>query len=142
MSIRLNAYIVLDGRCREAIEFYTKALGATPVGPVITFGDMPADPNTPIPDEVKSRVGHAHLKVGDSDLMFSDTFPGMPHQVGDQVNIMIMSTDKAESARIFEALAEGGRVTMPLQETFWSPAYGSVVDRFGIPFQISTEPGR
>lgn len=71
--------------------------------------------------------------------MFSDTFPGQPVQSSNQVQICIM-TDKAEQAkRIYEALREDGQVVMPLQETFWSPAYGIVADKFGVNWNISTE---
>lgn len=138
MAVRMNPYLVMDGNAREAIAFYEKALDAKVMG-VQTFGEMPADPNHPMPDGVKDRILHALLKVGETDLMFSDTFPGMPYQTGNHVNIAIV-TDAADNSRqIFDALAEGGRVTMPMQETFWSPAYGQVTDKFGVVWQITTE---
>jgi PhnB protein len=71
--------------------------------------------------------------------MLSDTFPGQPVQSSNQVQICIM-TDAAEHAKqIYEALREGGKVVMPLQETFWSPAYGIVADKYGVNWNISTE---
>lgn len=138
MSLRLTPYVVLDGETREAIAFYEKALDAKVVF-VQTFADMPANPDFPLPDEAKDRVAHASLKVGDSDLMFSDSFPGQSIPKGDQVTICIVSDDVEKSKRIFDALQDGGQVHMPLQETHFSPAYGNVKDKYGITFQIFTE---
>ncbi|MGE5589402.1 MAG: VOC family protein [Bacillota bacterium] len=138
MATRLNPYLVLDGNAREAVAFYQKALEAQLIG-IQAFGDMPPNPDQPLPPGVSDRVMHAQLKVGDTDLMFSDTFPGMPYQVGSNVTIAIITDDAATARRYFEALADGGRVDMPIQETHWSPAYGQLVDRYGVVWQISTE---
>lgn len=137
MSIRLNPYLTFDGNTKEAVYFYEKALGGSLVS-LMTFGEMPADPNYPVAEEMKDRVMHAHLKVGDSELMFSDTFPGMPYQPGgDSVQIAIHPKDESNAREIFAALEDGGQVVMPLQKTDWSPCYGIVKDKFGITFQVS-----
>ncbi len=138
MAVRMNPYLILNGNGREAIAFYEKALGAQVLG-VMTFGEMPPNPDHPTPDEVKDRIMHAHLKVGESDLMLSDTMPGMEHQAGNHLNISVVTDDADQSRRIFDALAEDGQVTMPMQQTFWSPAYGQVTDRFGVPWQVMTQ---
>lgn len=138
MAVRMNPYLVLDGNAREAIAFYEQALRAQVVG-VQTFGEMPPDPNHPIPDGVKDRILHAMLKVGETDLMFSDTFPGMPYQTGNHVTIAIVTDNVTTSKELFDALAEGGQVSMPMQETFWSPAYGQLTDKFGVGWQVTTE---
>lgn len=138
MTVCLNPYLVMNGNAREAIAFYQKALDARVLG-VQTFGEMPGDPNRPLPEGAHDRVLHARLKVGETDLMLSDTFPGMPYQTGNHVTIALTTDDAEKSRRIFEALAEGGRVQMPLQKTFWSPAYGQVMDRFAVVWQINTE---
>ncbi|WP_226000182.1 VOC family protein [Paenibacillus sp. BJ-4] len=138
MSKRLIPYITMNGNAKEAIEFYEKALDAQLLF-IQTFGDMPENPDFPIPEEIKERVGHATLKVGETELMFSDTFPGSPFSSGNQVSICI-TTDSVEQARkMFDALQQGGQVGMPLQETHFSPAYGNVTDKFGVTFQIFTE---
>ncbi|HYG60001.1 MAG TPA: VOC family protein [Symbiobacteriaceae bacterium] len=138
MTMRLNPYLVLNGNAKEAIGFYEKALDAKVMG-VMTFGEAPPDPNFTMPDEVKDRVMHAMMKVGETDLMFSDTFPGQPFQTGNQVMVTIVTDDVEQAKKAFDALAEGGRVDMPLQATFWSPAYGSLTDKFGVAWQISAE---
>ncbi|MBO8163329.1 MAG: VOC family protein [Brevibacillus sp.] len=138
MTLRLTPYFMMDGNAKEAIQFYEKVLDAKVLF-YQTFGEMPENPDFPLPAEARDRVSHAMLKVGESDLMFSDTFPGQPHQSGSQVTICISTNDKEKSKQIFEALQQDGQVNMPLQETFFSPAYGIVTDKFGVTFQIYTE---
>lgn len=138
MTVRLNPYLVMNGNAREAIAFYEKALDAK-VGPIMTFGEGPSDPNYQMPEAAKNLVMHAMMKVGETDLMFSDTFPGTPYQTGNHVTIALVSTDADKSRQIFEALSAGGKVDMPMQQTFWSPAYGQVTDKFGVTWQVTTE---
>lgn len=71
-------------------------------------------------------------------MMLSDTFPGMPYNLGNQVSIAIHIDTVEEAQNVFEKLSEGGKVTMPLQETFWSPSYGQVTDKYGVEWQVST----
>ncbi|PGY09322.1 VOC family protein [Bacillus sp. AFS031507] len=139
MSISLNPYLFFDGNTREAVHFYEKALGGKVMG-IMTYGDMPADPNHPLTDDMKDRVMHAHLKVGDADLMFSDTFAGMSYQPGDTIQIAIHPKEEARAREIFAALEDGGQVIMPLQKTDWSPLYGQVKDKFGVTFNVNV-PG-
>ncbi|MUK88609.1 VOC family protein [Ornithinibacillus sp. L9] len=105
---------------------------------VQTFADMPENPEMPLPDEAKERVLNAHLKVGNTNLMISDTLPGQPYQLGSQTTIAIMIDNIEKTKEVFNKLAESGKVQMPLQETFWSPSYGQVTDKFGIEWQVST----
>lgn len=139
MSMSLNPYLIFDGNTREAVHFYEKVLGGEVIG-IMTFGDMPADPNFPLTDDMKDRVMHAQLKIGDTDLMFSDTFEGMPYEPGNTIQIAIHPKDEARAKEVFAALANGGQVLMPLQKTDWSPLYGQVKDKFGITFQVNV-PG-
>ncbi|MDN4084892.1 VOC family protein [Paenibacillus polymyxa] len=138
MSKRLIPYITMDGDAKEAIEFYEKALDAQLLF-IQTFGEMPENPDFPIPAEVKERVGHATLKVGETELMFSDTFPGSPFSSGNQVSICITTDSVEQAQKMFDALQQGGQVGMPLQATHFSPAYGNVTDKFGVTFQMFTE---
>jgi PhnB protein len=138
MTVRLIPYLVMNGNAKEAIQFYQKALDAQVLFSQ-SFGEMPENPEYPLPAEAKDLVSHATIKVGETEIMFSDTFPGQPHHIGNQVTICISTNDADQAHRIFEALQEGGQVTMPLQETFFSPAYGNLTDKFGVSFQIFTE---
>lgn len=131
-------YLVTNGNGQDAVKFYQQALGAEVLS-LQTFGEMPPNPEYPLPEEAKNRVLNAQLKIGNARLMLSDTFPGRPYQLGSQVSIAMMVDDAFETKKIFERLQEGGKVTMPIQETFWSPAYGQVTDKFGVEWQVSTE---
>ncbi|WP_209124762.1 VOC family protein [Alkalihalobacillus sp. BA299] len=137
MILGINPYLIFDGTGQEAVKFYEKALDAK-VNFFQTFGEMPENPEYSIPAGAKDRVMHAHLKIGNTDLMISDTFPGQPLQIGSQVQVSITTNCVEKSQGIFKQLEDGGQVGMPLQETFWSPAYGSVTDKFGITWQVST----
>ncbi|WP_066306582.1 VOC family protein [Bacillus sp. FJAT-29814] len=138
MAVKLIPYLVMNGNAREAVQFYEKALDAQVLF-MQSFGEMPENPEFPLPADAKDRVSHASIKVGESEIMFSDTFPGQPHQTGTQVIICISTNDAEQARRMFEALSDGGQVEMPIQETFFSPAYGTVTDKFGVTFQVFTE---
>ncbi|TDL92344.1 VOC family protein [Vibrio vulnificus] len=138
MTMRLSPYLMMNGNAKEAIQFYEQALDAKVLFNQ-SFGEMPENPEFSLPEEAKNLVAHAMLRVGETDLMFSDTFPGQPSHSGDQVTICISINDIEKSKRIFETLSQGGEVTMPLQEAFFSPAYGIVTDKFGVTFQVYTE---
>lgn len=138
MAMQATPYLMMDGNAKEAIRFYEKALEAKVLF-LQTFGEMPEKPEFPLPDEAKERVSHATIQVGESTIMFSDIFPGQHFQSGNQVTICLSTNDKEQSKKILEALQQGGQVEMPMQETFFSPAYGIVTDKFGVTFQIFTE---
>ncbi|HEX6988898.1 MAG TPA: VOC family protein [Bacillota bacterium] len=139
MIVSIYPYILLNGQGQEAIGFYKEALDAEVVQ-VLTFGDMPPHPDQPpMSDEVKKRILNAHLKVGGSDLMLSDTFPGQPYRQGSQVSIALIVSSVEKAREVVDKLQVGGEVNFPLQETFWSPAYGQVTDRFGVQWQVSTQ---
>jgi PhnB protein len=107
-----------------------------------SFGESPDNPEFPLPEEAKDRIMHATIKIGESELMFSDTFPGQPHSEGSQVTLCITTNDPEKSEKLFNGLKEDGEVTMPMQKTFFSPLYGCVVDKFGVTFQIYTGEGK
>lgn len=139
MAISLNVYLVTDGNGREAVEFYKEVFNAEVLA-IQTFGDGPSSPDHPIPPEAKDRIMHASLQIGGSVLMLSDTFPGMEHTIGNHITVTVNTDTADEATSIFNKLEVGGEVKMPIQETFWSPAYGSVTDKYGVQFQISCTP--
>lgn len=136
----IEVYINFNGNCREAVEFYAQALKTEP--PVMmTFGDAPPNPEHPIPEEAKSLIMHARLNIAGSRVMFSDVFPGMSFVQGNNISIAYLSNDIDEVKSAFHNMKEGGRVSMELQETFWSKCYGIVVDKFGIEWQFNYDNG-
>lgn len=136
MIHEISPYLVTNGNGQEAVKFYQDALNAELIS-FQTFGETPMDGH-PVPEEAKDHVLHAHLKIGNSALMISDNFPGGPYQVGDHLSIAIMISGAENTKEIFSKLEQGGKVVMPLQETFWSPLYGQVQDKFGVLWQVST----
>jgi len=133
--VKLNNYILFDGRCKEAFELYEQCLGGKIVM-MMTHGESPmAEQVSP---EWRDKVMHVRLEVGDQALMGSDAPPGhFEKPQGFSVSISI--TDPAEAERIFNTLAEGGTVNMPFQQTFWAQGFGMLVDRFGIPWMVNCE---
>ena len=133
--MQLNSYLYFDGQCEDAFNFYAKCLGAK-IEAMITHEGTPAE--NQVPAEWRRKIMHARLVVGDQVLMASDAPPGHFHKPqGFSVNIGVNDIAKAES--IFHALADQGRVTMPIAETFWAARFGMLVDRFGTPWMINCE---
>jgi PhnB protein len=131
--MKLNTYLVFDGRCKEAFEFYAGVLGAK-IESMLTHRGTPAEGM--VAPEWADKIMHARLSVGSSLLMGSDAPPDRyktPHAFS--VNIGI--DEVADAERIFHALSEGGKVGMPIQQTFWATRFGMVTDRFGIPWMIN-----
>ncbi|QGH35521.1 VOC family protein [Gracilibacillus salitolerans] len=137
MIKNMHVYLVTNGDGQEAIKFYQSAIDAELLS-LQTFADLPNRAEMGIAEDEKDRVLNAHLRVGQTDFMLSDTMPGQSYQLGDQVTVAIISSDIASTERIFGNLAQDGKVVMPLQEVFWSPSYGQVTDKFGVTWQIST----
>ena len=130
----LQPYLFFNGRCEEAIEFYRRAIGAD-LGMMIRFSEAPdAPPPGMIPPGWENKVMHSELRVGDAVLMASDGCGSGPAFGGFSLSLTLASA--AEVDRAFAALAEGGEVQMPVGETFWSPRFGMVTDRFGVGWMI------
>lgn len=132
----IDVYINFNGNCREAVEYYAEVFG-TEKPQIMTFGETPPDPNFTLPEEAKNLVMHTRLNISGSNVMFSDTFPGMPFVAGNNISLAFHSKDMDEIKSLFHKLKEGGKVGMELQETFWSNLYGSVTDKFGIEWQFN-----
>lgn len=135
----LEVYLDFNGNCREALAFYGKVFGAEPTQ-IMTFGEMPVDPNMPIPEEAKDRILNASIIMAGSRVLMSDTMPNSPVVIGRNITIMVVSDDEDMIRRAFEGLKEDGEELMELQETFWSPLYGYLVDKFGVGWQLNFEP--
>ncbi len=127
----LDVYLNFQGNAREAIRFYTDVFGSEPAQ-MMTFAEAPPNPDFPLPDEAKDQIMHARLMIDGSSVMFSDTFPGTPFTVGNNVSLVLNSDSKDRMNELFGKLKNGGNVTMELQETFWSKYYGMLTDKFGI----------
>jgi len=132
----VNVYMNFNGNCREAVEYYAQIFNlGTPE--IMTFGEQPSHPDYPLQEEMKNLVLHSRLNIFDSDVMFSDTMPGMPFTVGNNITLAIVSDKLEEMKTAFKKMGEDGDVKMELQETFFSKCYGQLIDKFGVYWQFS-----
>lgn len=134
----INAYLNFDGNCLEAVDFYADAFHAQKQA-IMRYGDMPADPESPLSEAAKTRVMHTFLNIGGSMVMLSDLPEGMPLTVGNNFSLAVVSRDEAEVKAAFDRLKDGGEVILDLQPTPWSRCYGFVRDRFGVGWQLNLE---
>lgn len=130
----IQPYLFFGGRCQEALDFYCSAVGAE-IEMLMLFKDSP----DPVPADMlqpgfENKVMHSALRIGGNTLLASDgcsegsSFGGF--------SLAFTVSNEAEADRVFNALAGGGQIQMPLQQTFWSPRYGMLTDRFGIAWMI------
>ena len=134
---QVNVYLNFDGNAEEAFLYYQTIFGGK-IENLQKFGDT--DFAETIPEEYRNRVMHVSLPMSHGNtLMASDIMPSMGHQlrVGNNVYISIEPESRGEADRVFEELAKGGSIEMPLQETFWGAYYGVCVDQFGIQWMIN-----
>jgi PhnB protein len=127
----ISAYLNFHGNCRQAMDFYSKCLGGEMF--VMTFADAKAK----VPDSAKDRIMHARIKNGPTLLMASDLPPGMEHKPGNNFAVSLNCDSVEEAEKLFAALGEGGKVTMPIQQTFWALRFGGFTDQFGINWMIN-----
>lgn len=135
----VQPYLFFEGRCEEAVAFYQKALGAQ-VEMTMRYDEAP-DPPPPgmLKPGSENKIMHTQFKVGDSTIMASDGMcAGNPKFDGFSLSIAV--ADAAAADRMFDALAEGGEVRMPMGKTFWSQRFGMVKDRFGVGWMINVGP--
>lgn len=130
----IDTYLIFNGNCGEAMRFYEAAVGGK-LEKMMTQADMPPQENCPPGDA--TRIMHACLDFGGRKLMASDSMGGQP---AEPMSGFFVSTSHAgvdEARKVFDALAEGGQVKMPMGKTFWVEIFGMVVDRFGTPWMVS-----
>jgi PhnB protein len=134
--MRCHTYVNFDGRCTEAFHFYEEHLGAK-IGFMMTHDQGP-EPSR-LPPEWKHAVLHARLQIGDTELMGADIPNAQPMR---SAYLSLSVGSDAEADRIFAALSNGGKVFMPIEETFFASRFGQVQDRFGINWMIMHERPR
>lgn len=121
----LTPYLILPGTAQQALALYQRALGA------VVVETKPMD-QMPGLEGAKGRLMHAHVKVGGHDLMLADTMPGTPSPVAGNVSVCLNFDDAAEMQVAFDALAEGGSVAHPIDDTPWGARFGMLTDAYGI----------
>jgi len=135
MSTRIEPYLTFGGRCEEALEFYTRALGAK-VEMAMRFSESPEPmPEGMVPPGFENKIMHASVMIGETRVMASDGCGDATEYSGFSLSLSVATENEADTA--FSALADGGQVTMPMEKTFWSPKFGMLTDRFGVSWMVS-----
>jgi PhnB protein len=135
--MQMSPYLSFNGQCEEAFRFYESCLGAQ-LGGLFRYAGTPMADQ--VPADWQNKVMHASLTLGGQVLMGGDVAPDQyVEPKGFSLSLQIRQTTEAE--HIFHGLARGGRVTVPLEKTFWAERFGMVVDRFGIPWLVNCEGG-
>ena len=132
--MHVTPYLFFDKQCGDAFRHYEKVLGGKNLV-IMTYADAPGAEK--MPPEAKSAVIHASLTIGDTRLLGSDDLQNYKTPQGARVALQTKTPEEAK--RAFDGLAQGGSVTMPLDKTFFSPAFGMLTDRFGIPWMVNCE---
>jgi len=127
-------YLMFDGTCEAAMRFYEKTLDGK-LEILLRHGDSPMAEQCAPAD--KDRIMHSRLLFDGGSLMATDGRPGGEGGAMKGFSIALSYDTVADATRVFNALAEGGEVRMPLQKTFWAEAFGALVDRYGTPWMIN-----
>jgi PhnB protein len=133
--MQLHPYLTFKGDCEEAFKSYADIFGGS-IQSMMPYEGSPAADHAPA--EWGSKILHATMTIGDTVVMGSDAPPehySAPNGIAISINI----TDPADAERIFNSLAEKGKVTMPLEKTFWAERFGMLTDRFGTPWMVNCE---
>lgn len=133
--MQINAYLNFDGQCEAALKFYERTLGGK-IECLIRHEGTPAEASTP--PEWRKKILHGRLNPNGQVIMASDGPPDR-YQKPQGFSVSLSVEEPAEAERVYQALAENGKVCMPIQETFWAHRFGMVVDQFGIPWMVNCE---
>jgi PhnB protein len=132
--VRISPHLCFDGQCRLAFDAYKKILGGNIVT-MLTYGDSPMAPK--IDPKWHARIVHATLDLGEVELTGVDILPPN-YQRPQGFFVTVTFDDPDEARRVFTMLADGGGIHLDFQRTFWTPGFGVLIDKFGVPWEISS----
>jgi PhnB protein len=133
--MKVQPYVFFDGKCDEALQFYQRALGAK-VNALMRFSEAPDQ--SQVKPESKNKVMHAAFQVGETEILASDGYClGAPAFQG--FALTIHAANSAEALKLFTAIAEGGKIQMPLDKTFFAASFGMAADKFGVNWMVIAE---
>jgi PhnB protein len=137
MAKSVNTYLIFNGNCEEAFQFYKSVFGGE-FQYIGKYKDAPPeDGDQDLSEEDSNRIMHVSLPIGSTVLMGSDSHPKFGDvAVGDNFSISIGAESIEEADKIFSGLTAGGRIDMPMQKTFWSSYFGMLKDKFGVNWMI------
>lgn len=138
---RISTYLNFTRNTEEAFLFYKSVFNTEFTGPVVRFGEMPPQEGAPaIAAADKNLVLHVELPISGGHVLMGTDAPesfGFTVTKGNNIHIQIEPDNREEADRLFQALADGGRITMPMQNMFWGAYFGSLTDKFGINWMIN-----
>ena len=123
----MNIYLFFNGNCEDAMKFYQNAAGGS-IESLVRFSDTRMD----IAEADKNKIMHGVMLINETKVMFSDAVDGGPVGFGDNFSLSMDFKDNNLMKTTFNRLSKGGRVTMPLQNTFWGAVHGRCTDKFGV----------
>jgi PhnB protein len=130
---QLDSYLFFNGTCADAMRFYERTLGGK-IEMMMTHAQSPMSAQASPGDA--DRIMHARLVIDGRALMASDTMAGDSNEGMKGFSLSLVYPTAAEAKKVFGALSDGGKVTMPMEKTFWAEAFGMLVDRFGTPWMV------
>ena len=135
---QVNPYLCFNGSCEAAFNHYKSVFGGE-FNYMGRFNEMPPqEGQPPMPAEVGNMIMHVSLNIGNTVLMGSDANPAMGSvNFGQNISLSINAESKEEADKIFAGLADGGQITMPLQNTFWGAYFGMCTDKFGMMWMVN-----
>ena len=137
--MRIEPYLSFGGHCEEALAFYARCLDGRIVA-LNRYAGSPMD-GPKLPPAWKDKILHAELQAEGCRILASDGMPGAAPPAFSGITLSLdLAEDKQRAQRVFDALAEGGQVRMPLAPKFWGSAMGMLHDRFGVPWMVSCAP--
>lgn len=132
--MKLHAYLGFKGNCEEAINFYKEAFDGD-ILQLARYGESPME----TPDDLKDKIMHARLQFGDTLIMFSDMMGENEADAGSMISLSIECDSIEQLEKVFPKVAEGGKITMPLQDQFWGARFGMLTDKYGIHWMFNCE---
>ena len=132
--MKLHAYLGFKGNCEEAINFYKEAFDGE-ISQLSRYGESPMETT----DDLKDKIMHARLQFGDTLIMFSDMMGENGADAGSMISLSIECDSIEQLEKVFPKVAEGGKITMPLQDQFWGARFGMLTDKYGIHWMFNCE---
>ena len=137
----INTYLHFNGKAEEAFNFYKSVFGGE-FAALMRFGDGTGCEEMPLAETEKNNIMHCALPIGNGSILMGGDTPEAMGQltVGNNFSISIGAESRDEADRIFNGLAEGGKVEMPLADAFWGAYFGGLKDKFGVSWMVSHDP--
>jgi len=134
----VHPYLIFNGQCEEAFTFYKSVFGGE-FAYMGKFGEMPGDGSATLSESDANRIMHVSFPIGENTILMGSDSNEQSGDVkfGDNISVSINTDSRIEADKLFQGLSSGGKITMPLQDTFWGAYFGMFVDKFGINWMIN-----